>query len=114
VPHGVPLSDGALFVELALYYSEHSLLFNARGQRFVDETVGDHLTTMALLEQPDARGLLIADAVTYQQWVIGSYVEGIPGINKLELCRRRGARCAVTDSVSEFGLPPRNGAIPVQ
>jgi hypothetical protein len=112
MPTGVPLSDPSLFTDLALYYSEHSLLFNLRGERFIDETVGDHLTTMALLEQPEARGLLVADAVTYRDWVIGSYVEGIAGINKFELCRRRGARCAVTDSIEEFDLIPPDWGYP--
>jgi succinate dehydrogenase/fumarate reductase flavoprotein subunit len=112
MPSGVPLSDPSLFTDLALYYSEHSLLFNLRGERFIDETVGDHLTTMALLEQPEARGLLIADAVTYRDWVIGSYVEGIAGISKFDLCRRRGARCAVTDSISEFDLIPPEWGYP--
>jgi succinate dehydrogenase/fumarate reductase flavoprotein subunit len=62
IPAGVPLSDPSMFVDLALYYSEHALLFNLNGERFVDETVGDHITTMALLAQPGARGLLVADA----------------------------------------------------
>ncbi len=56
VPAGVPLSDPSTFVDLALYYSEHALLFNLEGDRFVDETIGDHITTMALLAQPGARG----------------------------------------------------------
>jgi succinate dehydrogenase/fumarate reductase flavoprotein subunit len=81
VPAGVPLTDPALYTELALYYSEHGLLFNLNGERFTDETVGDHLTTMALLRQPGARGLLVGDAVTYRRWITGSYVEGIAPAN---------------------------------
>ena len=32
------------------------MLLNLAAERFVDETVGDHLTTLALLQQPEARG----------------------------------------------------------
>lgn len=112
VPAGVPLADPALFTALALYYSEHGLLFNVNGERFTDETAADHLTTMALTSQPEARGLLVGDAVTYREWITGSYVEGIPAANTFEACRRRGARCAVADDVDEFELIPEDWGYP--
>ena len=112
VPAGVPLADPALFTELALYYSEHGLLFNVNGERFTDETAADHLTTMALTGQPEARGLLVGDAVTYREWITGSYVAGIPAANTFEACRRRGARCAVADDVDEFELIPEDWGYP--
>jgi succinate dehydrogenase/fumarate reductase flavoprotein subunit len=106
IPAGVSLSDPALFVDLALYYSEHALLFNLAGERFVDETVGDHLTTIALMAQPEARGLLVADARVHREWITGSYVAGIPGIDKFALAQRRGARCAIAESTAEFADMP--------
>jgi len=112
VPAGVPLADPALFTALALYYSEHGLLFNVNGERFTDETAADHLTTMALTGQPEARGLLVGDAVTHREWINGSYVEGIPAANTFEACRRRGARCAVADDVDEFELIPEDWGYP--
>ena len=112
VPVGVPLSDPSMFVDLALYYGEHALLFNLEGDRFVDETVGDHITTMALLAQPGARGLLVADAAVYREWIVGSYVEGVPGIDKFALASRRGARCAVAESMEEFDLLPAEWGYP--
>ena len=112
VPAGVPLADPALFTALALYYSEHGLLFNVNGERFTDETAADHLTTMALTGQPEARGLLVGDAVTYREWITGSYVAGIPAANTFEACRRRGARCAVADDVDEFELIPEDWGYP--
>lgn len=111
-PAGVPLSDPPMFVDLALYYSEHALLFNLEGERFADETIGDHITTMALLVQPGARGLLVADAATYREWITGSCVEGIPGIDKFALASRRGARCAVAESMEELDLLPADWGHP--
>jgi succinate dehydrogenase/fumarate reductase flavoprotein subunit len=112
IPAGVRLTDPAMFVELSLYYSEHALLFDLEGRRFVDETVGDHLTTMALLSRPQARGLLVADAVTYRDWMSGSYVEGIAGIDKFERCVRRGARAAMVDTIEDFDLMPSEWGYP--
>ena len=112
VPAGVPLNDPAHFTDVTLYFSEHCLLFNLDGDRFVDETVGDHLTTLALLEQRQARGLLVADAAAHRDWINGSYVEGIPPTDTFENCRRRGARCAVADDVDEFALIPDDWGYP--
>lgn len=112
VPSGVSLDDPARFVEVALYHSEHSLLFDLNGRRFVDETVGDHLTTMALLERPQARGLLVGDAVTHAEWICGSYVAGIPGFDKFDRCMRYGARGAVVDDLDDFALMPAEWGYP--
>lgn len=112
MPAGVSLSDPARFVDLALYYSEHALLFDLMGERFVDETVGDHLTTMALLERPGARGLLVADARVHREWISASYVEGIPGVDKFQLCHRAGARSAVAESLEDFAWMPEEWGYP--
>ncbi|MEU3337734.1 FAD-dependent oxidoreductase [Streptomyces sp. NPDC002144] len=112
MPAGVSLADPARFVDLALYYSEHALLFDTTGERFVDETVGDHLTAMALLERPEARGLLVADARVHREWISASYVEGIPGVDKFQLCHRAGARSAVADSLEDFASMPEEWGYP--
>ncbi|MEV5842456.1 FAD-dependent oxidoreductase [Streptomyces sp. NPDC051985] len=112
MPAGVSLADPARFVDLALYYSEHALLFDTTGERFVDETAGDHLTTMALLERPEARGLLVADARVHREWISASYVEGIPGVDKFQLCHRVGARAAVADSLDDFTSMPEEWGYP--
>lgn len=109
VPAGVAL-EPQLFVDITLYYSEHAVLFNLAGERFCDETAADHLTTMALLEQPEARGLLITDERGYREWITGAYVEGADSLDKFALARARGARCVVADTVSDFAdMPPEWG-----
>jgi succinate dehydrogenase/fumarate reductase flavoprotein subunit len=92
VPAQVPFREPADFVALSLYYSEHALLFNLDNRRFTDETLGDHLTAMRLLEQPEARGLLVADERVYRDRVLGSYVEGAVAVDKFDLTRRREGR----------------------
>lgn len=106
LPAGLPFRDSGDFVGLSLYYSEHALLFNLHNQRFVDETQGDHLTAMALMEQPEARGLLVADARVYEDWICGSYVEGAVAVDKYTEVAKRGGRCGVAEKLEEFEYLP--------
>lgn len=106
IPSGVEFQDPADFVDLSLYYSEHALLFNLDNQRFTDETLGDHLTTMALLEQPESRGLLICDARVHRDWVLGSYVEGAVAVDKYALANRRGGRVGLAEDLEELEYLP--------
>jgi hypothetical protein len=80
------------FANQTLYDSEHALIFNRHGERFIDETLGDHLTAMAAVEQPDARVLVVADQRVLDEWMLGVYVEGITPVDRFELCCRRGWR----------------------
>jgi succinate dehydrogenase/fumarate reductase flavoprotein subunit len=106
IPGGIPFADPADFVDLSLYYSEHALLLNIEGHRFTDETLGDHLTTMALLEQPESRGLLICDARVRRDWIVASYVEGAVAIDKFALASRRGGRTGLAESLDELDHLP--------
>jgi hypothetical protein len=74
MPSGVSFGEHDDFVALSLYYSEHSLHAQPRLRRFVDETVGDHLNTMALLQQPEARGLIVSDSRVRDEWILRPYV----------------------------------------
>jgi succinate dehydrogenase/fumarate reductase flavoprotein subunit len=106
VPSGVGFKDSGDFVDLSLYYSEHALLFNLDNERFVDETLGDHLTTVALAEQPQARGLLIADARVHRDWMVSAYVEGAVSVDKFALASKRGGRTGLAESLEELEYLP--------
>jgi len=106
IPSGVPFADSGDFVGLSLYYSEHAMLFNLSNERFADETLGDHLTTMALLEQPEARGLLVADSRVHRDWIVRAYVAGAEANDKFAVASRRGGRCGVAESLDELALLP--------
>ncbi|MFF1256299.1 MULTISPECIES: FAD-binding protein [unclassified Streptomyces] len=106
IPSGISFADPADFVDMSLYYSEHALLLNLRGDRFVDETLGDHLTAMALLEQPEGRGLLIADARVFRDWIVGSYVEGAVAVDKYALASKRGGRVGLAEDLDELAFLP--------
>ena len=106
VPSGIPFADPADFIDLSLYFSEHALLFNLSGERFTDETLGDHLTTIALSEQPEARGLLVFDSRVHRTWNASAYVEGADVLDKFALAARRGGRTGLARTMDEFDLLP--------
>jgi len=108
----VPLDDPMQFANQTLYYSEHALVFNRRGDRFIDETLGDHLSAMAAVEQPDARVLVVADQRVRDEWMLGEYVEGITPVDRFDLCRRRGGRYALADSLEDFDYLPEEWGYP--
>jgi succinate dehydrogenase/fumarate reductase flavoprotein subunit len=110
MPAGVQPDPQVGLAKLSFFHSEHGVLVNRHGRRFVDETIGDHLNTMATLEQPDARALLICDQRVHREWMLSAYVKGLEPIDKFALAYRLGARCATADSVEEFtDLPPEWG-----
>jgi succinate dehydrogenase/fumarate reductase flavoprotein subunit len=110
MPSEVEFREQEDFPALTLYYSEHAILLNVDGRRFFDETIGDHLTTIALLKEPQARGLLIHDERVRKDWILRPYVEGIRPSDTWDTCYRRGARAAVAESIDELEyIPPEWG-----
>jgi succinate dehydrogenase/fumarate reductase flavoprotein subunit len=102
VPSRVPARNAHELWEVTFYHSEHGVLLNRAGERFVDETVGDHLNTLAVLEQPEARALLVCDQRVHDEWMMRPYVEGVEPVDRFALAYRRGARCAVAEDLDEF------------
>src|SRR5919198_330272 len=95
IPSHIAYVDPYEFATLTFYHSEHGVLLNLEGKRFWDETIGDHITPMHLLEQPEARALLIYDQHVHDNWMMRPYVEGVEPVDKFQLAYRRGARCAI-------------------
>jgi succinate dehydrogenase/fumarate reductase flavoprotein subunit len=112
IPSHVAYTDPYEFATLTFYHSEHGVLLNLDGRRFWDETIGDHITPMHLLEQPEARALLIYDQHVHDDWMMQPYVEGIEPVDKFQLAYRRGARCAVADDLDEFAELPDEWGYP--
>ncbi len=108
----VPFSDPTEFVSRTFYHSEHGVLLNLEGKRFCDETVGDHITPLALIEQPEARALLVYDQRVHEDWELQPYVEGVEAVDKFQLAYRLGARCAIADSLDEFEELPEEWGYP--
>ncbi len=112
IPSGVPYTDPHEFTALSFYHSEHGVLFNLDGRRFCDETIGDHISTLAVLDQPEGRALLVTDQRVHDQWMMQPYVEGVEPLDKFRLAYRLGARAAVADEVDEFEALPEEWGYP--
>jgi succinate dehydrogenase/fumarate reductase flavoprotein subunit len=107
-PAGVNVGENDDYLGITLYYSEHAVLFNIGGRRFVDETVGDHLNTLAVLDQPEGRALMISDARVRDEWILQPYVEGVHPRDTFDIAFQRGARAAVAESIDELEHLPED------
>jgi len=107
---GLAMPDGSEIAINTFFHSEHGVLVNLAGERFHDETIGDQLNAIALVEQPEARCLLITDQRVHDEWMLKPYVKGLEPVDKFQLAYRRGARCATAADLDEFeALPPEWG-----
>jgi succinate dehydrogenase/fumarate reductase flavoprotein subunit len=106
IPSQVVYKNPYEFTDLTFYHSEHGVLLNRSGQRFCDETIGDHLSTLHVLDQPGARALLITDQRVHEQWMLAPYVEGVEPIDKFQLAYKRGARAAIAEDIEELAYLP--------
>lgn len=106
IPPRVSYKNPAEFVDLTFNHSEHGLLLDVDGQRFCDETIGDHLNTLHVLDQREARALLITDQRVHDEWMLKPYVEGAETTDKFQLAYKRRARAAIAEDIEEFEALP--------
>lgn len=112
IPSKVAYNNPYEFTDLTFYHSEHGVMLNLEGKRFCDETVGDHLNALYVLEQPEARALLVYDQRVHDEWMMAPYVEGVEPLDKFQLAYRRSARAAVADEIEEFEALPDEWGYP--
>ena len=112
IPSKVAYNNPYEFTDLTFYHSEHGVLLNLEGKRFCDETIGDHLNTLYVLDQPEARALLVYDQHVHDEWMMAPYVEGVEPLDKFQLAYRRSARAAVADDIEEFEALPEEWGYP--
>jgi succinate dehydrogenase/fumarate reductase flavoprotein subunit len=112
IPSKVAYNNPYEFTDLTFYHSEHGVLLNLEGKRFCDETIGDHLNTLYVLDQPEARALLVYDQRVHDEWMMAPYVEGVEPLDKFQLAYRRSARAAVADEIDEFEALPEEWGYP--
>jgi len=112
IPSKIAYNNPYEFTDLTFYHSEHGVLINLEGRRFCDETIGDHLNTLYVLEQPEARALLIYDQRVHDKWMMAPYVEGVEPLDKFQLAYRRSARVAVAEEIDEFEALPDEWGYP--
>ena len=112
---GVPVTDPLAYAEMTFYHSEHGVLLNVEGERFLDETIGDQLNAIALLDQPQARALLIYDEFVHREWMMKPYVQGVEPFDKFDaVYKSGGSRCAIAHELGEFEELPEEWGYPAE
>ena len=112
IPSNVSYTNPYEFVDLTFYHGEHGIIVNLDGRRFCDETLGDHLNVLEVLEQREARALMITDQRVHDEWMLTPYVEGAEVNDKFKLAYQRGARAAVAEEIDEFEALPEEWGYP--
>jgi succinate dehydrogenase/fumarate reductase flavoprotein subunit len=102
IAYPVELTDPADFTVVSMYYSEHGLLLNQAGLRFMDETVGDHLNAQTVVEQPRGRALLVADERVRREWILQPYQPGLAPVDRLAEAEKRGGHYAAAANVESL------------
>ncbi len=88
------------YTGLAQYHSEHGILVNAAGERFVDESLGDHWCTEAVAEQDGVRAVLFCDDRIRTEEVMKAFVPGMQqGLDKFEEAAKAGANFAKSETL---------------
>lgn len=88
------------YTGLAQYHSEHGILLDRRGDRFVDESLGDHWCTEAVAAADDVHALLICDERIRQEEVMKPFVPGMQqGLDKFKAAGEAGAHHAEADTL---------------
>jgi hypothetical protein len=73
------------------YYSRATVLVNLAGERFTDESLGDHLNAQAAARQDAAAVFAIFDQDVHDKHVAGQPSGHPAGLNRLEAGREAGA-----------------------
>ena len=94
------------FVGITLYYSEHAVLLNLEGKRFVDETVGDHLTTLALSSSPSRARSSSPTLACGSNGSCGPTSRASTRRTRSTTRIERGARAAIAESIDELAYLP--------
>jgi succinate dehydrogenase/fumarate reductase flavoprotein subunit len=93
------------YTGLAQYHSEHGLLLNERGERFVDESLGDHWCNEAVAAEPHVRALLLCDERIRREEVMKPFVPGMQqGLDKFKDAGDAGAH--YVEAATLEGLAP--------
>ncbi|HEY6870960.1 MAG TPA: FAD-dependent oxidoreductase [Novosphingobium sp.] len=89
------------YTGLSQYHSDQSLLLNQAGERFCDETTGDHTNTYHTLRQPGARALCFWDERVHRAHATQAVVASAPPLDKMQVALQHGGKGIVAGTLAE-------------
>ncbi|NYV74257.1 FAD-dependent oxidoreductase, partial [Streptomyces sp. UH6] len=90
------------FLPNSQYYSDHAVLVNMEGRRFVDETLGDEILNQALLHQPQAGGVLVFDDHVRTTVGTDEPFPGLGAVDRYQVAVDNGALHARADTLEDL------------
>lgn len=115
VPWPLEQFDPEHYLPYSQYYSGATVFVNLRGERFVDETLGDEIINQVVLHEPEARGALIFDEHVHLTEARQEPFPGLGATDRFETAKAAGGLWASADTleelaekVSAWGIDPQN------
>jgi succinate dehydrogenase/fumarate reductase flavoprotein subunit len=102
LPYPLESFEAEHFLPYSQYYSEHALLVNLRGERFLAETEGDEILNQALTFEPEARGVLIFDDHVRRSHGTAEPFPGLGMIDRFAIAVEAGALHAEAETLEEL------------
>jgi succinate dehydrogenase/fumarate reductase flavoprotein subunit len=110
--------DPSSFRGLTQFYSEACILLNRAGERFVDESRGDEICALRLLQQEEATGFIVFDETRHRNEVSEPYVPDATATDPLPGVRAAGGVVLEADSIAglceqlyeQYDVPPARAA----
>jgi succinate dehydrogenase/fumarate reductase flavoprotein subunit len=84
------------------YYSRATVLVNLAGERFTDESLGDHMNAQAAVRQDGAAVFAIFDQEVHDEHIAGRPSGHPRGLNRLEAAREAGAWIVTAPTLDEL------------
>jgi succinate dehydrogenase/fumarate reductase flavoprotein subunit len=94
--------DPRLFTRLSQYHSDYTVLLNEAGERFCDESAGDHANTHRTLQQPGGRALMVSDDAIHQAHGVTAVVEVAPPEDRMQVALDNGGEGIVAGTLEEI------------
>lgn len=100
IPHPIKDFQPSEYALLAQYFSDYALIFNVNGERFTDESLGDHINTNFVAKERVA--LLFVDERITREQVCRAFIPGMDAVNKMAIAGERGANYFSSESLQEI------------
>jgi succinate dehydrogenase/fumarate reductase flavoprotein subunit len=90
--------EPANFLPTTAYYSRYTVLVNLRGERFTDESLGDHMNAQAAVHQEQAVVFAILDGDIYEERMVANR----DGIDRIAATRAVGGLVATAQHLEDL------------
>lgn len=99
VPWPLEAFEPEHYLPYSQYYSGSTVLVNLRGERFVDETLGDEIINQVVTGQPEGRGVLIFDEHVHLSEARQEPFPGLGATDRFETAKEAGGLWASADTL---------------